>query len=168
LVIPTILGSWPIIRVLLLLGFANGAPVLARKLLQDRLAAPLDAGIMLPDGQPLFGASKTVRGLMASVAATTLAAVLFGLPWYTGVAFAVASLGGDLVSSFLKRRLGLELHAQAFALDQIPEALFPMLLLQTTLDLSATDIAVTIVAFIILELLLSRLLFRLNIRDRPY
>jgi CDP-diglyceride synthetase len=168
LVIPTILGSWPIIRVLLLLGFANGAPVLARKLLQDRLAAPLDAGIMLPDGQPLFGASKTVRGLMASVAATTLAAVLFGLPWYTGVAFAVASLGGDLASSFLKRRLGLELHAQAFALDQIPEALFPMLLLQTTLGLSPTAIAVTVVAFIILELLLSRLLFRLNIRDRPY
>jgi CDP-2,3-bis-(O-geranylgeranyl)-sn-glycerol synthase len=72
------------------------------------------------------------------------------------------------LSSFLKRRRGLELHAQAFGLDQIPEALIPLLLLRTTLGLSTMDIAVTVVAFIILELVLSRLLFMLNIRDRPY
>ena|ERR1700710_2242796 len=162
------IDSLPILRVLLLLGVANGAPVFAKKLLKDSFDAPLDGGIRLADGQPLFGASKTIRGLGISIISTALAAVLLGLDWATGAAFAVASLAGDLLSSFLKRRRGLELHAQAFGLDQIPEALLPLLLLRTTLGLSIMDIAVTIVAFIVLELVLSRLLFMLNIRDRPY
>jgi hypothetical protein len=157
-----------ILRTLLLLGIANGTPVLAKKLLKDRFAAPLDAGMKLGDGQPLFGASKTARGLVVSIAATTLAAGLLGLDWSTGAIFAAASMGGDLMSSFIKRRLGLALHAQALGLDQIPEALLPMLLLPTTLHLSAADIAVTVAAFVILELALSWLLFRLHIRDRPY
>jgi CDP-2,3-bis-(O-geranylgeranyl)-sn-glycerol synthase len=162
------IDSLPVLRVLLLLGVANGAPVFAKKFLNDSFDAPLDAGIRLADGQPLFGASKTIRGVTVSVVLTALAAMLLGLDWDTGAVFAAASLAGDLLSSFLKRRRGLELHAQAFGLDQIPEALIPLLLLRTTLGLSAMDIAVTVVAFIILELVLSRLLFMLNIRDRPY
>jgi len=123
---------------------------------------------MLPDGQPLFGASKTVRGLLASIAATTPGAVVLGLDWSTGALLAAASLAGDLLASFTKRRLGMPEHAQAFLLDQIPEALLPLLLLGTRLELSAAGIAVTVAAFVILELVLSRLLFRLHIRDRPY
>jgi CDP-archaeol synthase len=157
-----------ILWTLVLLGVANGTPVFASKLLGDRFSAPLDAGVTLPDGQPLFGASKTARGLVVSVVSTALAAVLLGLDWTTGALFAAASLGGDLASSFIKRRLRLALHAQAFGLDQIPEALLPLLLLHNQLGLSAADIALTVVAFIILELVLSRLLFMMNIRDRPY
>ena len=157
-----------ILRVLLLLGTANGTPVFATKMLKDRFGTPLDGGMQLPDRQPLFGASKTVRGLVVSTAATTLAAVLLGLDWSTGAAFAAASLGGDLMSSFVKRRLGLRPHAQAFGLDQIPEALLPLLLLRTRFGLSAADIAATVAAFVILELALSRLLFVWHMRDRPY
>jgi CDP-diglyceride synthetase len=157
-----------ILRGLLLLGAANGTPVFATKVLQDRFAAPIDGGMKLPDNKRLFGASKTVRGLVVSIASTTLGAILVGFDWTTGATFAAASLGGDLISSFIKRRLGLTLHAQAFGLDQIPEALLPLLLLRTRLGLSAADIAVTVAAFVILELALSRLLFRLHIRDRPY
>jgi hypothetical protein len=162
------LHFWPITRVLLLLGVANGTPIFTKKLLNDRVSAPLDAGIILPDGHPLFGESKTVRGLLLSIVATALAAIPLGLRWEIGAGFALASLSGDLVSSFVKRRLRLTPQAQALGLDQIPEALLPMLLLQTALCLSAAEIAVTVVAFIVLELLLSRLLFMLNIRERPY
>jgi hypothetical protein len=157
-----------VLCVLLLLGAANGLPIFAKKLLNDRFPAPLDAGTTLWDGRPLFGASKTIRGFLVSIVATALVAVLLGFNWSIGALFAAASLGGDLLSSFLKRRLGLWLHAQAFGLDQIPEALLPMLLLRTELGLSAGGIVVTVVAFVILELVLSRLLFALRIRDRPY
>ena len=109
-----------------------------------------------------------LRGLLLSMAATAIAAVLLDLHWYVGAIFAAASLVGDLVSSFLKRRLRLRPHAQAFALDQIPEALLPLLVLRSALGLSFLDIAITVAAFIVLELPLSRLLFILNIRDRPY
>jgi hypothetical protein len=158
----------PVAILHVLLGIANGTPVFAKKLLKERFAAPIDGGLKLRDRQPLFGASKTVRGLALSVVATALAALLLGLDWGTGAMFAVVSMSGDLLSSFTKRRLGLALHAQAFGLDQVPEALLPLLVLRVSLHLSAGDIAVSVVAFIVLELALSRILFRLHIRDRPY
>jgi len=80
---------------------------------------------------------------------------------------ASASMFGDLLSSFIKRRLGLRTHSQAFGLDQVPESLLPLLLLQEHLGLSGGDIALVVTVFIALELLLSRLLFKLHIRDQP-
>jgi CDP-archaeol synthase len=97
-----------------------------------------------------------------------LAAPLLGFEWLTGAAFATASMVGDLLSSFAKRRLGLQVHAQALGVDQIPEALLPLLLLRMQLDLSGMEIIVIVVAFIALELALSPLLYKLHIRDRPY
>jgi CDP-2,3-bis-(O-geranylgeranyl)-sn-glycerol synthase len=90
------------------------------------------------------------------------------MDWRTGVWIAVLSMLGDLGSSFIKRRLHLPLHAQAFGLDQIPEALLPLLALKAQFNLTSVDIAALVVAFIVLELVLSRVLFRLRIRDRPY
>ena len=49
---------------------------------------------LLADGRPLLGASKTVRGLVASLAATTLAAPLFGLPAAQGAGFAMLAMLG--------------------------------------------------------------------------
>lgn len=45
-----------------LLALANGAPVIAKKLVGDWLSAPLDGGTRFVDGEPLFGRSKTIRG----------------------------------------------------------------------------------------------------------
>lgn len=157
-----------LLRVLALLGIANGAPIVATRILGPRLEAPLDGGLKLPDGAPLFGESKTIRGTLASLGSTALAAPLLGFPALTGAAFAAASIAGDLSSSFVKRRLKLKPHAEAFGLDQIPEALLPLLLLQHRLGLTAPEIVMLVAAFVVLAILLSRLLFRLKIRERPY
>lgn len=154
--------------ILVLLGVANGAPIVARKIFGNRFNAPLDGGARFFDGRPLLGPAKTVRGLLVSITATTLAAVLFGMEWVLGAGVAGAALAGDALSSFLKRRLGLKPHSQALALDQIPESLLPLWLLRAPLQLSAIDIAVLVAVFVALELLLSRLLYKLRIRDRPY
>jgi CDP-2,3-bis-(O-geranylgeranyl)-sn-glycerol synthase len=156
------------LTLLLLLGVANGTPIFLTAVLKDRLVAPLDFGMRLPDGQPVFGSSKTFRGLVGSIGATTVLATLLGLESATGAALAGLSMLGDLGSSFLKRRLGLPPHAQAFGLDQLPEVLLPLFLLKGHLHLSGTDIVLLAGSFIILEIWLSRLLFRLHIRDRPY
>jgi CDP-2,3-bis-(O-geranylgeranyl)-sn-glycerol synthase len=155
-------------RVLLLLAVANSAPLFAKKLLADRFSAPLDGGMTLPDGQRLFGESKTFRGLIIGVGLTTLAAPLLGMDLTTGAVLAAASLAGDLLSSFVKRRLRLPTHAQAFGLDQIPEALLPLMLLQHRLGLSGADILIVVASFIVFEVVLSRLLFTLRIREQPY
>src|SRR5690349_7281051 len=107
---------------LILLGVANSTPIFAKNLLGDRFAAPLDGGCVLPDGRPLFGRSKTIRGVILSIAGTALAAALLGLGWSAGAILAAGAMLGDLASSFTKRRLGLAPHAQAFLLDQVPEA----------------------------------------------
>lgn len=157
-----------IVEILILLGVANGTPIFATWLLGKRVNAPLDGGLKLPDGQPLFGPSKTVRGLVLSVACTTLAAPLLGFEWTTGAGLASAAMFGDLLSSFIKRRIGLRAHSRAFGLDQIPESLLPVLVLRPHLGLGIGDIAIIVAAFVVLEIVLSRLLFRLHIRDRPY
>jgi CDP-2,3-bis-(O-geranylgeranyl)-sn-glycerol synthase len=57
-----------IVQFVALLTLANGTPVIAKKLLGKLLNQPLDGGIVFLDGRPLFGPSKTVRGIILSVA----------------------------------------------------------------------------------------------------
>jgi hypothetical protein len=155
-------------QMLLLLVVANGVPVLGKKIFGATFDRPLDGGLRLRDGHPLFGPSKTVRGVVLSTAATALAAIPLGYDWTDGALIALLAMLGDLASSFVKRRLGRAPSSMAPGLDQIPESLLPTLALKTRLDLMAWDIAGVVFAFILLELLLSRLLFGLHLRDRPY
>lgn len=155
-------------KMLLLLVIANGAPVLGKKLFGTAFSHPLDGGIRLPDGHPLFGPSKTLRGVLLSLAATILAAPALGFHWNDGALIALLAMLGDLVSSFVKRRLGRFPSSMAPGLDQIPESLLPALAFKSRLGLTAWDIAGVVFAFILLELLLSRVLFGMRLRDRPY
>lgn len=156
------------IELLTLLIVANGVPVLVTRLLGLRGAWPLDGGLRAWDGRRLLGASKTVRGFVASVLATTAAAVLLGLGWQVGLLFGAAAMFGDACSSFLKRRLGIGSSGQAPGLDQIPEALFPLLACYALLPLNAILVVVLVGLFTLGQVLLSRLMYRLGIRRRPY
>ena len=77
-------------------------------------------------------------------------------------------MAGDLLSSFAKRRLGRPSSSQALGLDQVPESLLPLLACRVPLGLGWLDVAVLVGVFLVGELLVSRLLYRLHIRDRPY
>jgi CDP-2,3-bis-(O-geranylgeranyl)-sn-glycerol synthase len=80
------MANWTLsLQLLVLLGVANGIPILAKKLLQDRFSMPVDGGLTLPDGELLFGASKTVRGVILSVVCTTGAAILLQMDWASGL-----------------------------------------------------------------------------------
>lgn len=157
-----------VIKILFLLLLANGTPVIAKKLLGSRLAYPLDAGKKYFDGRPLFGDSKTYRGIVSSVLVTSGGAALIGYSIQTGILFAIASLAGDLVSSFIKRRLGRQPSSRALGLDQLPESIFPLLFFWQTLGLNMAIAATVVIIFFAGEIILSRILFRLNIREHPY
>ena len=75
---------------------------------------------------------------------------------------------GDALSSFVKRRLGIASSGQATGLDQIPEALLPLLLVAGWLDLGWLQIVGVTAAFFVLEIPLARWTHRLGLRDRPY
>ena len=123
---------------------------------------------MLLNGQPLFGPAKTWRGWLVAVAASAAVAPLLGINWTTGVVFGAAAMAGDLLSSFIKRRIKRPTSSMVLGIDQIPEALVPCLVCKSVLALDWFNIGIIVGVFFIGELLVSQLLYRLHIRDRPY
>lgn len=157
-----------IVELLVLLAAANGTPILATHWIGSFLNRPLDGGRLWIDGRAIFGASKTLRGLLLSLSATSALAAVTGMGWTMGGIVAAVSMAGDLGSSFTKRRLGLSSSSRATGLDQIPESLLPLLAVARPLALSGADVAVCVVVFFVGEILISRVLYRMHIRERPY
>lgn len=152
----------------MLLALANGTPVIAKKLLGARGAWPVDGGLTVWDGRPLFGASKTWRGVALAIVVTTGASPLVGLDVTIGAVAGATAMAGDLCSSFLKRRLGFVSSSRAVGIDQVPESLLPFIACRAALPLSIADIVAGVAVFTVGEMLASRLLYRWHIRDRPY
>ena len=154
---------------LVLVMVANGAPILARHVpLSRRLAYPLDARWHFIDGRRILGASKTWRGVVAALVATPVAAVLFQLSWRLGMGVALLAMLGDALSSFVNRRLDIRPSGMAVGLDQIPESILPFVFLRAQLEWSWAQVFIGVGLFLLLELALSRILFWLSIRKRPY
>ena len=157
-----------VVKLLMLLTVANTAPIAVKRLLGDRWNAPLDGGLRFLDGRPLLGHSKTVRGVLGATMAALLVAPLMGFSSWTGAAIALLSMAGDLLSSFVKRRLDIPSSGKATGLDQVPEALLPLLALRDTLDLAPGVIAAVTLLFLVLEGPVARWSYRRGWRDTPY
>lgn len=155
-------------QLLLLLAVANGTPVVAKRLFGGFLARPIDGGALHADGRPLFGASKTWRGVILAISATTLCAPLIGQPASVGALVGAGAMAGDLLSSFTKRRMARPVSSRAIGLDQIPEALLPLLAVWPLTRAGLLEIFVVVAAFFVGSLILSRLLFKLNVREQPF
>jgi CDP-diglyceride synthetase len=157
-----------ILELLILLALANGAPVAAAFVLRERCSWPLDGGVSFIDGQPLFGKSKTVRGVVFSVLVAALSGELLDLGWRLGAVLGATSMAGDLVSSFIKRRLKLPPSSRATGLDHIPESLLPLLVCQPELGLSAAEITAIVVFFLFGNMVVSPIFYKLKIRKHPW
>jgi len=135
-------------KILFFLFWGNLLPPLASLALGDRLARPLDHGAIWFDGKPLFGPHKTIRGILASLIGSTLAFPLLGVSWQTAAVAATLLMTGDLLSSFIKRRLGLASGESVFGLDQIFEALLPALYLGSRMQAPLWQAALALVIFV--------------------
>ena len=155
-------------KILALLFVANGAPVIAKDLLQHRFKTPVDGGVRFLDGERWLGDSKTLRGLLFSVLCTSLIASLIGIGWIIGLLVGLGAMLGDMTSSFIKRRMKIPASGQAMGLDQLPEALFPLAACWGRFSLTLADVTILAALFFASEYLFSKLLLRLHIRDRPY
>jgi hypothetical protein len=157
-----------ILKLVSLLSVANGTPVIAGQLFGNYFSRPLDCDVIFVDGRPVFGHSKTMRGIILSLVATTAIAPALGFAWTSGLIIAAVAMSGDLLSSFVKRRVGLPPSSRATGLDQIPECLLPTIAIRSILSLSAFDVVSVVIIFVLGQVLLSQLFFRWNIRNRPY
>ncbi|MBS0484565.1 MAG: CDP-archaeol synthase [Proteobacteria bacterium] len=151
------------IQLLLLIIIANGAPVLMRMILGDRLNAPVDFGFTLPDNNPVFGASKTWRGILAALLMTSIAASLMNYPFFIGFLIAGYAVAGDLASSFVKRRFSLAPSSKAPVLDQVPESLLPASMMMRTFDLELSSVLWISFIFLIVDLVITYVLYHWKI-----
>ncbi|MFN2360545.1 MAG: CDP-archaeol synthase [Marinobacter sp.] len=156
------------LELFVMLVLANGAPVVAALVFGQRWAAAVDGGRLWHDGRPLLGKSKTWRGVVSGTLACGLFAWITGIGLMFGLTFGLLGLAGDLISSFIKRRAGLASSARATGLDQVPEALLPMILAWYWLDLNGLVVTGVVVIFTLSNILLSPLLYRLGIRHQPH
>lgn len=137
---------------LLLVLVTNAAAWLGGQLLPTNLRVPLDGGALLADRRRVLGDHKTWAGLIMGALACGAAAMLLRRPFQLGASFGVLSLAGDGASSFIKRRFGLPPGAEVPALDHLPEALVPLLVLARPLGLSWLEAIAVAAAFAILNL----------------
>jgi hypothetical protein len=147
-------------RALLLVCIASSAAWAASRALGGRFAAPLDFGLELADGTRLLGSNKTWRGLAAGVLACALVAPFVELDVAIGAGFGATALLGDALSSAIKRRLALRPGAEVLGLDQLPEALLPLILFAPALGIGASEIAAAALLFTILDVLVTPLRHR--------
>jgi hypothetical protein len=147
-------------RVLLLMVVANVLPWAAGRALPRRWTAPLDGGLRLQDGRRLLGAHNTWKGLLAGVLGCGLTGLIVGPGFTVGAAFGALSLAGDALSSLAKRRLDRAPGTEIPGLDQLPEALLPAVVLAGALGLGAAEIIASALAFLVLDLLATRLRHR--------
>lgn len=148
------------IDALILLLVANGMPVLVRLVLPQHLGVPLDGNRLAPDGNPWLGSSKTWVGVVSAVVGTSVAAQLLGYGWLLGSGFAALAMLGDLISSFIKRRLGLRSGREVPVLDQLPETLLPLVFYVGSLGLGWRQLLILVIIFFVLDLLSMRILDR--------
>ncbi len=156
------------LQILVMLLATNGAPVLAARVFQAHGALSLDLGKRLQDGYPVFGSSKTWRGLLSALATSCMLSILFGYGIWFGLIFGTLVMTGDLCSSFVKRRRGLKPGDRSPGWDQLPESLFPSIYTTAVLGVDWWWAILLALSFAMGQMLISRPLYWLNIRKRPY
>jgi CDP-2,3-bis-(O-geranylgeranyl)-sn-glycerol synthase len=141
---------------LLMLISTNAGAWLGGTLLPARWRVPLDGGAVLCDRQRWLGQHKTWAGLITGLLSCGAVALCVRRPFLLGVAFGALSLAGDCASSFVKRRLRCRPGAELPLLDQLPEALAPLLVLARPLGLSWLESLAIAAIFMLLDLALVR------------
>lgn len=136
-----------IIKVVAFLLWVNCLPSLATVLLGNQFPYPVDGDRLWLDGKPVFGKNKTIRGIVVSIVGSMAFYPIMGLEFWVLLLAAMLAMAGDLSSSFIKRRSNFHSGKNIFGLDQLFEALFPLLFLQTFFVISGLSFLIVLVVF---------------------
>jgi predicted MPP superfamily phosphohydrolase len=156
-----------IIVVVFFLLLVNGLPPVTAIVAGDNFGSAVDGGRLWLDGRPIFGKNKTIRGIIAGSLGGSLTFMILGLPWRITILTALFAMVGDLLSSFIKRRLAFHSGRDIVILDQLFEALFPLAFLNLYLSLSILQNIAILLFFIITAHTASRIWTHVTSRPPP-
>ncbi|HEX6612850.1 MAG TPA: CDP-archaeol synthase [Rhodanobacteraceae bacterium] len=134
-----------------------------------------------PVSRRWLGSHKTVVGVLAGVlagfaatAAQARAHVPFAIladyaawPWL-GLAFGGGAMAGDMLKSFLKRRLGIPPGARWMPFDQVDFAIGALVFASPFADLGLANAIALLALTFAGALVLNRMAFRLGIKRDPW
>lgn len=164
---------WRVEQLLYLLApayFANMAPPFSR----------FWPGWNRPINERWFGAHKTVVGAAVGVSVAILIALIqSAIAWrgsivdygrwpLIGLLLGVGAMGGDIVKSFLKRRLGIAPGARWIPADQLDFVIGALLLVAPLAHFSWADVAVVLAISFIGDVVVNQLSYRLRIRETAW
>lgn len=145
---------------------ANAAPVIGGG------GLPMDFGKNFVDGRRVFGKNKTFRGFFFGLAIGIFVGVvevfLFGYPLLFAVFSPLGALFGDLVGSFLKRRLKIAPGGLLPVVDQID---FVVGAIVFSVPLSIISLELAVAMLIItppIHLLTNFVAYKLKLKSNPW
>ncbi len=137
------------VKVIILLWSVNVTPVLLAVIFEEKWNTPLDRDALFIDGKPFFGNHKTIRGFLGGILAGSFIGLILGIPFWAALSASTLSMVGDLLSSFIKRRLKSSEGTDYPIMDQVFEGGFPLFVLVPTLSLSFAQSFSVILLFIL-------------------
>lgn len=141
---------------------------------------PIDGGKHFWDGKPLLGKGKTWKGTLMGVLLGTFAGLLI---WnffsaeaallsseYPSYAFllALGAIVGDMVGSFIKRRMNIERGKQAPLLDQLDFVIGGLVLGLVYFQPDVVQVLVLILITPLIHSLANRIAFLLKLKNVPW
>jgi len=144
---------------------------------------PLDAGKLFWDGKPIFGSNKTIRGLIAGLLLGTLAgfvlsslyqlegfprSFLFQYNIFLGFMVSLGALTGDLVHSFVKRRLDISPGSPLPVADQLDFVLGALLFSVVVYPPPWLATVIILVATAPIHLLMNFLAYLIGVKKTPW
>lgn len=152
---------------------ANAVPVVVSRIIPFK--HPVDFGRLWRDGRRILGDSKTIEGLIAGLIAGTLAGLLEAQVLgdkgaaARGVVLATGALLGDMLGSFIKRRLGKPPGSPAPLLDQL-DFLFGALALGWAAGMAppASYVPVLVLLTLVLHPLTNGIAYLLRLKRVPW
>lgn len=148
---------------------SNATPTFIRK------GTPLDKGKIFIDGRRILGDGKTIEGLIVGLYFGSIVSfsytIVFG-HYILALQLLASSLGaliGDIIGSFIKRRIGIPRGGRALILDQLDFYLGAnALLLATGFKISVWVFFVGAIIVLILHIITNRIAYMLGLKNVPW
>ncbi len=140
---------------------ANAAPVIFGG------GHPIDGGRLFRDGRPVFGSNKTVRGFFVGLITGTLVGIVQGTT-LLGFMLSLGTLVGDLVHSFVKRRLNMPPGSPFPVVDQLDFVVGALLF---SIPIHQPSLPAALIIFIItpsIHLLTNLLAYFVGLKKTPW
>lgn len=128
---------------------------------------PVDGGRLWQDGKPILGKNKTIRGCFSGILAGTLIGVLQGnLPG--GLAQGTGAILGDLISSFMKRRLDYQPGSSMPIVDQLDFIAIAVILSHPFQATDMMSVALIMIVTVPIHYLTNYVAWLLKLKKNPW